>query len=45
MFREINGMRSKVARYTPQQIKTKTVATPPEVAQSKADSLGDASKA
>ena len=47
LFRKLDGMQSKVARSTPQPNKnrTKTVASPPGTAQSKADPPGDASKA
>ena len=49
VHRELDGMRSKVARSTPQSqpkpIKIKTVTSPPEAARSEADPPGDASKA
>ena len=46
MHRELDGMRSKVARSTPQPPKkTKNVASPPGAARSEEDPPGDASKA
>ena len=47
VHRELDGMRSKVARSTPQPkpIRTKTVASPPGAARSEADPPGDASRA
>ena len=45
VFWELDGVRSMVARSTPQPIKTNTVAAPRGTAQCKADPLGDASKA
>ena len=49
VHRELDGLRSKVARSTPQPPqppkKTKTEASPPGAARSEADPLGDASKA
>ena len=47
VYRELDGLRSKVARSTPQpQPKNKkTVASPPGAARSEADPPGDASKA
>ena len=45
VFQELDGMRSKVARSTPQPQpkKTKTVASPPGAGRSEADPPGDAS--
>ena len=49
VHRELDGLRSKVARFTPQPPqppkKTKTVASPPGAARSEADPPSDASKA
>ena len=45
VHRELDGLRSKVARSTPQPKKKKTVASPPGAARSEADPPGDASKA
>ena len=47
VFHELYGMRSKVARSTPQPLpkKKKTVASPPGAVRSEADPPGDASKA
>ena len=42
---ELDGLRSKVSRSTPQPKKKKTVASPPGAARSEADPPGDASKA